>query len=155
VNNACWADFSAIPECGFPGFSNVEVNLMERQFLAGLDWNTHINAELYDLLHREFYITTSYPSPSRQTELGWVCECCICVDWCAGPARGLSHCMACFTPSYPEVKMQKKLLVVKQSHVLQSSPIEHETRAALHHHVASAGHDALEKCNRAPKTNAF
>lgn len=115
MNNACWADLSAIPECGFPGFSNVEVNLMERQFLAGLDWNIHINAELYDLLHREFYITTSYPSPSRQTELGWVCGCCICVDWCAGLTQGLSHCMACLTPSQAEVEMQEKVIAIEQS----------------------------------------
>ncbi|KAF2844544.1 hypothetical protein T440DRAFT_461946 [Plenodomus tracheiphilus IPT5] len=46
VNNACWADLSVIPECGFAGFSNVEVNLMEGQFLAALNWDVHIDADL-------------------------------------------------------------------------------------------------------------
>ncbi|KAG9387054.1 Cyclin [Pyrenophora tritici-repentis] len=53
ANNTCWADLSVIPECSFAGFSKVEVNLMERQFLAGLDWNLHINVDVYDLLSRE------------------------------------------------------------------------------------------------------
>ncbi|KAF7452702.1 pho85 cyclin-1 [Pyrenophora tritici-repentis] len=46
ANNTCWADLSVIPECSFAGFSKVEVNLMERQFLAGLDWNLHINVDV-------------------------------------------------------------------------------------------------------------
>ncbi|EMD86769.1 hypothetical protein COCC4DRAFT_143895 [Bipolaris maydis ATCC 48331] len=46
VNNTCWADCSAVPEWGFAGFSIVEVNLIERRFLAFLNWNVHISADL-------------------------------------------------------------------------------------------------------------
>ncbi|KAB2099985.1 hypothetical protein AG0111_0g11690 [Alternaria gaisen] len=155
VNNACWADLSVIPECGFAGFSNVEVNLMEAQFLAALGWDVHIDADLYELFSREIYITTFYPPPPSQTEQGWVCGCCICIDWWTCPAQGLSHCTTCLTPSYAEVEMQKKVLAVEQSHALQPSPTENEVCVALHHHLAPAGHHAQEKCNRATKTNAF
>ena len=155
ANNACWANFSAVPECGFAGFSKVEVNLMERQFLAGLDWDVHINADMYDLISREVCTIPSYPSPFLQTELAWVCGCCICAHWWASPAQGLSHCFACLTPSYPEVEMQKKVLAMEQSYVLQHSAIEREAYVALHHQVEPACHDAPATYNRALTTNAF
>ncbi|KAI0570080.1 Cyclin [Pyrenophora tritici-repentis] len=44
-DNACWSQLSSIPEYGFLGFSKFEVNLMERQFLAVLDWNVHIDLD--------------------------------------------------------------------------------------------------------------
>ncbi|EMD62764.1 hypothetical protein COCSADRAFT_92806 [Bipolaris sorokiniana ND90Pr] len=46
VNNTCWAECSGFPEYDFAGFSNVEVNLIEKQFLALLNWNVHISADL-------------------------------------------------------------------------------------------------------------
>ncbi|EOA81084.1 uncharacterized protein SETTUDRAFT_99839, partial [Exserohilum turcica Et28A] len=46
VNNTCWAECSAFPECGFAGFSNVEVNLIEKEFLSFLDWEVHISPDL-------------------------------------------------------------------------------------------------------------
>ena len=37
ANNTYWVSCSAIPESGFPGFSNVKANLMEKKLLAFLD----------------------------------------------------------------------------------------------------------------------
>jgi hypothetical protein len=154
VKNACWADISAVPECGFAGFSNAEVNLMETQFLIGLDWDVHINADLYDLLRRVIYTTPSYPSPFLQTEPGWVCECCICVDGWVNPAQGLPHCIACVATGYAEAEMQKTVFAPKQPLVLQPSPSEHEACIAIHHQAASVGDDAPRKYSTTPKTNA-
>jgi hypothetical protein len=65
MENARWAELSAIPECGFAGFSNVEVNSMERQFLAGLRWDVHINADQYDLLNEKVWSAPACPSLFR------------------------------------------------------------------------------------------
>ena len=155
AENNRWEKLSAIPECGFAGFSNVEVNLMERQFLEVLEWDVHISADLYDLLSQKVCTTPAYPSLFRQGELDWACACCICLDGWASPARGLSHCFACLTPSYPEVEMQKKVAAMEQSHMLQRSAVENGTHAALDRQVAPACRDAPAKCNGAPMANAF
>jgi hypothetical protein len=155
ADNAQWAEFSAIPECGFAGFSDMEVDLMERQFLEVLEWDEHISADLYDLLSQKICTTPAYPSPFCQRELDWACACCLCLDGWADSTRGLSHCFACLTPSYPEVEMQKKVVAMEQSHVLQRSTIENGTCTARDRQVAPACRDAPIKCNGAPIANAF
>jgi hypothetical protein len=65
MENARWAELHAIPECELAGFYNVEVNLMERQFLAWLVWDGHINADQDDLLNEKVWTAPACPSPFR------------------------------------------------------------------------------------------
>jgi hypothetical protein len=152
ANNAYWAKFSAIPECRFAGFSNREVNFMEKEFLAALKWDTHIKTHDFS---QELCITLARPSLFLRKELHWACGCCICIDRRANPTRGLSHCFACLTPTYPEFEMQKKVLEIEQTHVRQDSAIEYHTRVALHHQMQLARHGAPNKCKASPMTEPF
>lgn len=86
ASNACWAECSAIPECGFAGFPNGEVNRIEREFLAWLDWDVRIRADQLDRSWVDYSLPSS-PSPSLQPELGWTCRCCVCVEQWASPAQ--------------------------------------------------------------------
>lgn len=132
VNNTCWAECSAFPECGFAGFSNVEVNLIEKEFLSFLDWEVHISPDLYDAVSRVVH-TPSYPPYPLQTELPWACECCICINGYANSAQGLWHCFACLPPGYADVEMSKKVLSAERS---QFFPTD-QSFTALHHQAAS------------------
>lgn len=136
VNNTCWAECSAIPECGFPGFSNVELNLIEMHFLACLDWDVHISASLYDLL-------------AQQMELDWACGCTMYIDVWKNSAHQLSHCFTCLIPSYAQVQMQKKVHARERSRLLQH-PHGDQSLMAPHHQAAFPGHNTLET----EKTNA-
>jgi hypothetical protein len=118
ASNARWSECSAIPECSFAGFPNEEVNRIEREFLTWLDWDVNINADQYDRKWADYSMGSSL-SPSLQTEPGWICRCCVCVERWASPARGLSHCFACLTPSPAEVEMQKKVLAMEESFTRQ------------------------------------
>ena len=116
--NACWSQLSSIPECGFLGFSKLEVNLMERQFLAVVDWKLYIDPDLYDQISEVVCTTPSYPSHPLQPELGGTCGCCVCVEWWSSPTQGPSHCAACFTPSYAGVKVEVNIPFMGQFGVL-------------------------------------
>jgi len=155
ASNACWAEISAIPECRFAGFSNREVNFMEKEFLAALEWDVHIDTDLYQSVCWRLCITLTCPPLFVQEEQYWACGCRICVDWRANPTRRLSHCFACLTPSYPEIEMQRKVLRREQSYARQDSVAEYHTRIALHHQVQLTRHHAANKCKGAPLTDPF
>jgi hypothetical protein len=124
VNNACWAECSAIPECGFAGFSNIEVNLIEKQFLEFLKWNVHISADVYELFSEATYSARSSSPKSVKTETCWACSCCVCINWWTNSAQGLWHCFTCFVPSFEEVEVHKKSASMEQSHAPQRPPID-------------------------------
>jgi G1/S-specific cyclin PLC1 len=57
--NKHWSQCSTIPEYNSFGFSNAEVNLMERQFLYLLNWNIRIKSQdFYDQV--QSWLTSSY-----------------------------------------------------------------------------------------------
>lgn len=169
VNNACWAGCSASHECDFDGFSNMEVNRIEKRFLALIEWEIHISAGQYEKqclafidwrIHtsasrygrfsQDAYTTYSNPPKSVDTKPCWTCSCCICIEWWTNSAQGLWHCFNCFTPGETEVEMQGGLPSIEQSHVLQHPFVD---QPSILPPVASLGHDTLGKSRGTPPTN--
>jgi hypothetical protein len=75
TRNAYWSQCSAVPEHNFLGFSNGEVNRMERQFLNLLDWDIRIiPQELYHQLEPLLMLTSPYQPLFLQPDLGWTQE---------------------------------------------------------------------------------
>lgn len=137
ANKACWEDLSAIPECGFAGFSKSDVDLMESQFLEVLAWDVHICSDLWDSLGEEVCTTPSCPSFFRLGELNWACGCypCLCLNRWESLAQRLWHCFACLTRSNTGLKTQKQVLAREQPPMLQGSAIENQSCTALDRQV--------------------
>jgi G1/S-specific cyclin PLC1 len=75
TRNAYWSQCSAVPEHNFLGFSNGEVNRMERQFLYLLDWDIRIDPrDLYDQLEPLIMLASPYQPLFPQQDLGWTRE---------------------------------------------------------------------------------
>jgi hypothetical protein len=80
TKNTHWSQYSAVAEHNFLGFSNGEVNRMERQFLYLLDWDIRIEPQdLYDQLEPLLMLVSPDPSLFVQSDLGWAKDCCVSV----------------------------------------------------------------------------
>jgi G1/S-specific cyclin PLC1 len=80
TKNTHWSQCSAVAEHNYFGFSNGEVNRMERQFLYLLDWDIRIDPQdLYDQLEPLLMLASPYPPLFLESDLGWARDCYVSV----------------------------------------------------------------------------